>query len=109
MVFREACSAAGPKLGDYTQWVRWRAPTEKSKEKTKSNKAYPDGCSRRQMRLGAVMDGVALGSQFRVNVQKCLVQRACAASSHPPNGRDTRCLSIWDGRAGGTGLQGAWR
>ena len=24
--FRAACSAAGPELGGYTQWVRWRAP-----------------------------------------------------------------------------------
>ena len=25
MEFRAACSAAGPKLGDYTHWVRQRA------------------------------------------------------------------------------------
>ena len=35
MEFRAACSAAGPKLGDYTQWVRWRAPTEKNERRDK--------------------------------------------------------------------------
>ena len=33
MEFQAACSAAGPKHGDYTQWVRWRAPTEETKIK----------------------------------------------------------------------------
>src|SRR4051812_956940 len=32
MEFRAACSAADPGLGDYTQWVRWRAPIEKNKK-----------------------------------------------------------------------------
>ena len=44
--FRTACSAAGPKLGDYTQWVRWRAPIEKNKKnKNQKKKAYSDGRS----------------------------------------------------------------
>ena len=30
--FRTACSAADPKLRDYTQWVCWRAPTERNKK-----------------------------------------------------------------------------
>ena len=38
------------------------------------------------MRLGAGLDGVALGSQLCLDVQKRLVQRACAASSHTPIG-----------------------
>ena len=33
MEFQAACSAAGPKLGDYTQWVRWRAPIVNNKKK----------------------------------------------------------------------------
>src|SRR3954468_13169894 len=37
MEFLAACSAAGPELEDYTQWVRWRAPTEKNK-KTETKK-----------------------------------------------------------------------
>ena len=68
MEFRAACSAAGPKLGDYTQWVRWRAPTEKNKETQSQNEAYPDGYARRQMRLGAALDSVALGSQLCLDV-----------------------------------------
>ena len=36
--FQAACSAAGPKLGGYTQWVRWRAPTEKYKNQRRRNK-----------------------------------------------------------------------
>ena len=86
MEFRAACSAVGPKLGDYTQWVRWRAPIERNKKTKTKEKAYPDGCPRRQVRLGAVLDGVALSSQLRLDIQKHLVQRARAASSHPPNG-----------------------
>ena len=35
--FRPACSAAGPELGDYTQWVRLRAPTKRSKGSSKKN------------------------------------------------------------------------
>ena len=87
--FRPAGSAAGPKLGDYTQWVRWHAPTERNKNKKKKRtkeKAYPDGCSRRQVCLGTILDHVTLSSQLRVDVQKRLVQRPCAASPHPPMG-----------------------
>ena len=63
MEFRAAYSAVDPKLGDYTQWVHWRAPTEKNKKnKNQKKKAYSDGCSRCQMCLGAVLEGVALGS-----------------------------------------------
>ena len=36
--FRAACSAASLKLGDYTQWVRWRAPTERNKKNNKGQK-----------------------------------------------------------------------
>ena len=110
MEFRAACSAAGPKLGDYTQWVRWRAPTKKNEKKqSQRRKVYPDRCARRQMRPGAVLKGVTLSSQLRLDVQKCLVQRTCAASVHPLDGRGARRLGVWDGRAGGTGLQRAWR
>ena len=86
MEFRAACLEAGPKLGDYTQWVRWRAPTERNKKTKTKEKAYPDGCPRRQVRLGAFLDGVALGSQLHLDIQKRLVQRPCAASPHPPMG-----------------------
>ena len=86
MKFRAPCSAAGPKLGDYSQWVRRRAPTEKSKEKQSQNKAYPDGRSRCQMRLGAVLEGVTLGSQLRLDVQKRLVQRAVPPPRTHPTG-----------------------
>ena len=30
--FQAACSAAGPELEGYTQWVRWRAPMEDCKD-----------------------------------------------------------------------------
>ena len=63
MEFRAACLAAGPKLGDYTQWVRWRAPTEKNKKnKNQKKKAYSNGHSRCQTCPGAALEGVALGS-----------------------------------------------
>ena len=61
------------------------------------------------MRLGADLEGVALGWQLRLDIQKCLVQRARAASAHPPNGHGARRLSVWDGRAGGSDLQGPRR
>ena len=62
-------------------------PHREEQGKTKSKmKAYPDGCSRCQMRLGAVLEGVALSSKLRLDVQKRLVQRPCAASPHPPMG-----------------------
>ena len=80
----------------------------KKKKRTKK-KVYPDGCSRRQVRLGAILDRVALSSQLRLDVQKGLVQRPPAASSHPPNGHGAHHFGVWDRRAGSAGLQGAWR
>ena len=110
MEFRTACSAAGPKLGDYTQWVRWRAPTEKNKKnKNQKRETYSDGRSRCQMRPGAVLQGVAFSSQLRLDIQKRLVQWPCAASAQPPNGRGAHRLGVWDCRAGGAGLLGSWR
>ena len=70
--FRTACSAAGPELGDYTQWVRWRAPTEKNKnQKEEGNvlgrpSALPDA-------PGASLKGVAFSMQLCLNVQKRLI------------------------------------
>ena len=71
MEFRAACSAAGPKLGDYTQWVRWRAPTEKNKNQ--KIETYPDGRSRGQVRSGAGLKGVAFGPQLRLDFQEQLI------------------------------------
>ena len=96
MEFWAACSAAGPKLGDYTQWVRWRAPTERNKKTKTKGKTYPDGCPRRQVRLGAILESVALGMKLRLDVQKRLVQRTRAASAQPPNERGACRLGIWD-------------
>ena len=58
------------------------------------------------MRLGADLEGVAFDSKLRLDIHKRLVQRARAASAHLPNGRGTRCLGVWDGRASDTDLQG---
>ena len=65
--FRTACSAADPELGDYTQWVRWRAPTEKNKNQ-KGKETYSDGRPCCQMRPGASLKGVAFSVQLRLNV-----------------------------------------
>ena len=86
MEFWAAYSAASPKLGDYTQRVRWRAHTERNKKTRTKEKTYPDGCPRCQVRLGAVLEGVALSSKLHLDVQKRLVQRPYAASSHHPMG-----------------------
>ena len=42
--FRAACSAAGPELGGYTQWVRWRAPTEDCKKQKQEKKEEKGRC-----------------------------------------------------------------
>ena len=70
--FRTACSAAGPELGDYTQWVRWRAPTEKNKNQ-EGKETYSDGRSRGQVRSGAGLKGVAFGPQLRLDFQEQLI------------------------------------
>ena len=98
MEFRAACSAAGPKLRVYTQWVRWRAPTERNKKTRTEEKTYPDGCPRCQVCLGAVLVGVALSLKLRLDVHKRLVQRPCAASSHPPNGLADLAVPVSRGR-----------
>ena len=64
MKFQAASSAAGPELGDYTQWVRWRAPTEKDRNLKKKKETHPDGCPHGQMRSGAELEGVALRAQL---------------------------------------------
>ena len=86
-----------------------RPHREEQEKQRPKGKTYPDGCPRRQVRLGAILESVALGTKLRLDVQKRLVQRPCAASSHPPNGRGARRFGVWDRRAGGAGLQGAWR
>ena len=72
MKFQAACSAAGPELGDYTQWVRWRAPTEKNKDQ-EGEETYYDGRSRDQVRSGAGLKGVACGPQLRLDFQEQLI------------------------------------
>ena len=44
---RPDCSAVGPNLGGYTQWVRWRAPTETREE------FRPAASSRQKKKKGA--------------------------------------------------------
>ena len=44
---RPDCSAVGPNLGGYTQWVRWRAPTETREE------FCPVASSRQKKKKGA--------------------------------------------------------
>ena len=70
--FRTACSAAGPELGDYTQWVRWRAPIEKNKNQ-EGEETYSDGLPRGQVRSGAGVKGVAFGPQLRLDFQEQLI------------------------------------
>ena len=70
--FRTAYSAASPKLGDYTQWVRWRAPTEKSKNQ-EGEETYLDGRSCGYVRSGAGLKGVAFGPQLRLDFQEQLI------------------------------------
>ena len=72
MEFRAACSAAVPKLGDYTQWVRWRAPTEKNKNQ-EGEETYSDDRSRGQVHSGAGLKVVAFGPQLRLDFQEQLI------------------------------------
>ena len=83
-----------------------RPHREEQENKDQRKKAYPDGCPRRQERLGATLESVALSVKLRLDVQERLVQRPCAASSHPPNGHSARRLGVWDRRAGSAGFQG---
>ena len=69
--------------------------------KTKKQEAYPDGCSRLQEFIVAVLECIGFGAELGLDVQDRLVQRARPASPHPPSGRGAGRLGVRDRRARG--------
>ena len=72
MKFRPASSAAGPELGDYTQWVRLRAPTREAKKiirRKRAKETYADGSARLQVGLVAAPKGLPLRPELGLDVK----------------------------------------
>ena len=109
MKFQTACSAAGPELGGYTQWVRWRAPMEDYKNKNKAQETYPDSRSRCQERLRILLEGGALGLKLGLNVMRGRVQDTCPAPRRPLWWGGTSGLCFRGRQACGPDLMQPWR
>ena len=96
-------SAAAPKLGDYTQWMRLRAPTKGSTRiirRRKPKTSYMDGGVRLQEGLVAVLEGLRLYPELGLDITRRLVQGARPAPVYPTHGCGAGRLGVGDRRAG---------
>jgi hypothetical protein len=101
--FRVACSAAGPELEGYTQWVRWRAPTLDYKKR--KQEPYPDGRPRRQELLRVLLESGALGVEPGQDFLRGRVQNTRTAPRRPIRWGGAGSLGVRDRRASGPDLQ----